>query len=62
MKERAVDRTPSILELIDTALDEPPVPIVEALWQAVQHKRLTIAEAQDCIEAYKRGLERQGQE
>lgn len=41
---------------IDRVLDEPPISIEAALCDAVEHKRMTAEEANECLEAYLRTL------
>lgn len=47
-----VSRIDQAIEAINRALDAPPPTIQEAVAQAVTAGRMTIKEAQECVEAY----------
>lgn len=48
------DRISETIEAIDRALEQPPVSIEEALYDAVQKNRMTAEEADQCYAAYMR--------
>lgn len=48
-----------IIAEIDAALERPPVTVEQALHEAVEAGRMTIAEASECLEAYNRAFHKE---
>lgn len=48
------DHAQEALDAIDRELARPPISVEDAVLEAVQNGRMTIDEANECIEAYQR--------
>lgn len=51
-----IDHAQIAIDSIDAALESPPISLEHALMHAVIHNRMTIEEANDCLDAYEKAF------